>query len=244
MRRRDLLLGGFAALVGGSVVRAAGRGHHEVISFAPASTKAIQPRALLYLPAEYDEKKRKKWPLLVWLHGASGRGTNLDLVKRYGPPAVAERRGDFPFVVVSPQCPPGQLWSDAGAIVGLTDYVESAYRIDRKKVYLTGLSMGGGGTWFVASQYPKRYAAIVPMCGPTQPAQWAQGLREVKKIWCFHGERDELIPVERSKEMVKAIKKAGGKAKLTVLKGRPHDITSEYSDDRVYKWLLKQKRKV
>lgn len=247
--RRDFLRSALAA-AGASAIAGARelkkieqgpRGRHAIVPVAAAS-KTLQPNALVYLPAKYDSSRRKKWPLLVWLHGASGRGSNLDIVKRYGPPRVAEATGDFPFVVVSPQCTPGQLWSDAAAIVALTDQIERSFRIDRKKIYLTGLSMGGGGAWFVASKFPDRYAAVAPMCGPTQPKDWAPGLRNVK-IWCFHGEKDELIPVDRSRDMVDAIRRLGGKPKLTILKGQPHDITREYEDDRLYKWMLKQKRK-
>ena len=179
-------------------------------------------------------------PLLVWLHGASLRGTDVQMVKRYGPPAVALRRGDFPFVILSPQCPPGQLWTDAGALMRLVDEVIIAHRVDQKRVYLTGLSMGGGGAWFLGSKYPNRFGAVVPMCGPTQPAQWAKGLQKMP-IWCFHGENDDVVPLKRSTDMVKALKKVGNKPKFTIVKGKGHDITSLYYDDDIYKWILSKK---
>src|SRR5262245_12021002 len=113
---------------------------------------ALQPESLVFLPPEHG--KRKKLPLLLWLHGASLRGSDVSMLMRYGPPAVAEKRGEFPFVVLSPQCPPGKLWTeDNGALIQLVDEAMAMYETDPKHVCLTGLSMGGGGAWWMGSQY-------------------------------------------------------------------------------------------
>jgi predicted peptidase len=231
MLRRTFLFGSVSAAVSRGNVKGETIVHRSEIRSA-----ALQPESLLYLPPDF----KKGMPLLVWLHGASLRGANPQMVKRYGPPAVAERRGDFPFVILSPQCPAGQLWTDANALIRLVDEVMLEQRIDPKRVYLTGLSMGGGGAWFLGSQHANRFGAIVPMCGPTQPALWAPGLKKMP-VWCFHGEKDDVVPLKRSKDMVKALKKEGNKVKFTIVKGKGHDITALYNDDGIYKWMLSKK---
>jgi len=126
--------------------------------------------------------------------------------------------------------------------MALTDEVIANYRIDPKHVYVTGMSMGGGGTWLMGAKYPDRFGAILPMCGITYPAQWAPPLQRMP-IWVFHGDRDRVIPIRRSIEMVRALKAVGNKPKFTVLKGKGHDITSLYYDDQLYHWLLSNKIK-
>jgi predicted peptidase len=100
--------------------------------------------------------------------------------------------------------------------------------------------MGGGGAWFLASRFSGRFGAVVPMCGPTQPDLWADGLRRMP-VWCFHGEKDSVVPLQRSKDMVRALKKVGNKPKFTIVKGKGHDITGLYNDDKIYKWMLSKK---
>lgn len=231
MLRRTFLFGSVSA----AVAQANAKGE-SIVHRSGIRSAALQPESLIYLPADF----KKNMPLLVWLHGASLRGSDVQMVKRYGPPAVGERRGDFPFVVLSPQCPAGQLWTDANALIKLVDEIMIEHRIDPKRVYLTGLSMGGGGAWFLGSQHNTRFGSVVPMCGPTQPAQWAPGLRKMP-VWCFHGEKDDVIPLKRSKDMVKALKQVGNKVKFTIVKGKGHDITGLYNDDDIYKWMLSKK---
>ena len=232
MLRRTFILGSVSA----AVSQAKSAAGEMIVHRCGIRSAAMQPESLVYLPPDV----KKGMPLLVWLHGASLRGTDVQMVKRYGPPAVAQRREDFPFVILSPQCPPGQSWTDSEALMRLVDEVMIEHRIDPQRVYLTGLSMGGGGAWFLASRHPNRFGAVVPMCGPTQPALWASGLKKTP-IWCFHGEKDDVVPLKRSKDMVKALKKIGNKPKFTIVKGKGHDITSLYYDDDIYKWLLSKK---
>ena len=230
MLRRTFLFGSVSAAL------RADTGRHEVHTSAIQSA-ALQPHSLVYLPPDHEAGV---WPLLVFLHGGSGRGSDVNMVKRYGPPAVAERRGTFPFVVLSPQCPPGQTWTDADALMQLTDEVIVKYSLNPKHVYVTGMSMGGGGTWLLGARYPNRFGAILPMCGITYPAQWAPPLHKMP-VWVFHGDRDKVIPIRRSIEMVKALKQVGNHARFTILKGKGHDITSLYYDDELYHWLLSKK---
>lgn len=184
----------------------------------------------------------RKYPLILFLHGAGERGTNLELVKKHGPPKIVEKKRDFPFVVVSPQCPRRQWWS-SDVLAALLDEMIKKYRVDADRVYLTGLSMGGFGTWALAAKMPDRFAAIVPICGGGDPAQAAK-LKDLP-IRVFHGARDRVVNPSRSRQMVEAIKAAGGKeVELTVYPNAGHDSwTKTYDDPELYKWLLKQKRK-
>lgn len=196
----------------------------------------------LFLPENYS--KDKKFPLMLFLHGAGERGdNNLPLVKVHGPPKLVEStRKDFPFIVVSPQCPKGSWWNTEH-LFKLLDEVEAKYSVAKDQVYVTGLSMGGYGTWKLIAEQPKRFAAAIPICGGGDP-KTADQLVDLP-IWVFHGDKDGAVKLEQSEKMVHAIKEAGGKlVKLTVYPGVGHDSWTEtYNNQEVYDWLLKQKRK-
>ncbi len=192
----------------------------------------------LFVPANYASLESV--PLMVFLHGAGERGDDLQVVKQWGPPKIVQQKPDFPFVVVSPQCPKGERW-DVELIAQLTDHVAGTLKIDKQRMYITGLSMGGFGTWGLLAKYPKLYAAAAPICGGGEPAQ-AEKMKRVP-IWCFHGDKDGTVPLSRSKEMVDAVNSAGGNAKLTVYPGVGHNSWSEtYANPELYKWLLAHKR--
>ena len=195
-------------------------------------------RYWLFLPADYE--KNGSWPLMIFLHGAGERGDDLDLVKKWGPPKKVAEDTNFPFVLVSPQCPRGVYWN-TDEIMHLTDHVAGTLKIDKSRMVITGLSMGGFGTWSIIAKYPKLFAAAVPVCGGGEP----KAAREIGNIpiWAFHGDKDSVVPVERSQEMVDAVKKAGGNAKLTIYPGVSHNSWSAtYANQDVYKWLLAHKR--
>jgi len=237
MLRRTFFFGALAAGALRATKSAAGE---HIIHKSAISGPGLQSESLIYVPPGHDPEK-KKARLLLWLHGASLRGKDVQRLRRYGPPRIAERRGDFPFVLLSPQCPPGKMWTaDSASLMALVDEVIPAYGVDPARVYLTGLSMGGSGAWFLGSQYPHRFGAVVPLCGPTQPLYWADGLRDMP-IWCFHGDRDRVVPLRRSREMVQALKKIGNHPRFTILRGKGHNIESVYDDDDVYRWMLSKK---
>ncbi len=208
--------------------------------FKTQISRQASSRYQLSLPAGYRESKQK-WPLIFFLHGGSGRGDDLNLVGRYGPPAIAAKRRDFPFVVLSPQCPRGEIWSDTDLLVSLLDDVIAHYRIDPDRVYLTGMSMGGRGTWYLAYKHPERFAAIVPINAYSPITDWAQGLKDMP-IWVFHGDKDTVVPVSDSEDMVKALRAAGNDPKFTILPGRGHDIADVYERPDLYEWLLQHQR--
>lgn len=194
---------------------------------------------LLYLPKEYEQGE-KKWPLMLFLHGAGERGNDLKMVKRHGPLKEVEKGKEFPFIIAAPQCPKDRVWSSE-TLITLLDELCEKYSVDEKRVYLTGLSMGGFGTWYLACDYPERFAAIVPICGGGLSFR-AHRLREIP-AWAFHGEKDPVVPAAMSRQMVDAVNAAGGTARLRVYPEAGHDSwTQTYANPELYEWLLRQKK--
>jgi predicted peptidase len=207
-------------------------------SFEKPVTIIVKLKYLLYLPPKY-EKSDEKFPLVVFLHGAGETGDDLSKVKKHGPPKLVEKK-DFPFILVSPQAP--RLGWNPEALNGLVEDIMANYRVDPDRVYLTGLSMGGYGTWALASSYPGKFAAAVPICGGGNQVM-ASKLKNLP-LWVFHGAKDTVVRPSESKTMVDAVKKAGGNVKYTLYPEEDHDSwTKTYNDPEMWKWLLSQKRK-
>lgn len=193
---------------------------------------------LLFLPQDYD--KKASWPLMLFLHGAGERGDNIDLVKVHGPPKIVEAEKDFPFVLVSPQCKSKRWWQPT-ELTALLDEIVENYKVDQDRIYVTGLSMGGFGTWSLAAYTPDRFAAIVPICGGGEPYRTKRYPH--LPVWVFHGAKDTVVPPERSQEMVDAIEKHDGNVKLTIYPEAGHNAWTEtYDNPDLYEWLLQQKR--
>lgn len=179
------------------------------------------------------------WPLLLFLHGSEERGRELDRVLRHGPPRLLAEGRRFPFVVVAPQCPCGRSWS-AAKLEMLLDQVEATWPIDTRRIWATGLSMGGYGAWALALRCPGRLAALAPICGGGDVRQ-AHVLRALS-IWAFHGALDDSVPPRESRKMVEAVNRAGGKARLTVYPAMGHDCwTHTYARPGLWKWLTAQR---
>ena len=196
----------------------------------------------LFLPKNYGDETRT-WPLLLYLHGASSRGDDIQSVLASGLPAIASSRDDFPFVLVCPQCPADTWWSDqiAGLDILLKD-IADRYRIDQKRVLLTGSSMGGFGVWHMGAVFPDRFAGLVPLCGG---GAWFYGFPERARsiantpVWAFHGSEDPIIPVRESAALVKQVQDAGGNAQLEIIEGGGHDIWRQvYQRSDVFQWML------
>jgi len=207
--------------------------------FEKEITVQVKLDYLLYLPNGY-EKEGKSWPLVLFLHGAGESGQDLNKVKVHGPPKLVAAGKEFPFIVVSPQSP-GRGW-DAQTLNALLDDVMANYRVDKDRIYVTGLSMGGFGTWALAAAYPERFAALVPICGGGNTAD-AKKLVHIP-IWVFHGAKDNVVPPSRSESIVKALKEAGAKnLKFTLYPNANHDSWTEtYNNPEMWDWLLQQKR--
>lgn len=190
---------------------------------------------LLYLPEDY-ERSSKKWPLVLFLHGSGERGSDIELVKRNGPPKLVEEGKKFPFILVSPQCPERTIW-DNKMLISFLDEIESKYNVDKNQEYLTGLSMGGHATWSLAIQYPERFAAILPVCARGYP-QDVYVLKEVP-VWVFHGQKDDIVPINDGLKMVDALEREGSSVKFTIYPEAGHDAWTEtYNNPEIYKWLL------
>lgn len=194
---------------------------------------------LLSLPAGYENDDRR-WPLMLFLHGAGESGESLAKVKANGPPKlIAGNERAFPCIVVSPQSP-GRGWNP-DYLAALLDDICATYRVDPERIYLTGLSMGGYGSWMLAAAQPNRFAAIVPICGGGNPAD-ADTLKGIP-IWVFHGAEDKTVKLENSTKMVDALKAVGSDVKFTVYPGVGHDSWTEtYANPELYDWLFAQKR--
>lgn len=196
---------------------------------------------LLFLPKGYDASdKTKQWPLMLFLHGSGERGENLELVKMHGPPKIVEAKPDFEFIVVSPQCPKESRWQ-ADELLQLIDQVSKAHAVDPNRLYVTGLSMGGSGTWQLAAAQPQRFAAIAPICGRAD-LDSAPQIKHLP-IWVFHGAKDSATSVEHNKAIVAALKAAGGEPKFTLYPDAGHDSWTEtYNNPEFYAWLLTQRK--
>ena len=204
-------------------------------------TKNGEYRYLLFLPEGYG-KEKKLWPTILFLHGAGERGNDLEKVKLHGPPKIVETQKDFPFIVISPQCPKDDWWTDRPEIwMGLLDDVCKKYDVDKNRIYLTGLSMGGFGTWALAMDQPNQFAALAPICGRGDPKKAA--LIAHVPTWVFHGAKDTTVPLAGSQEMVDALKAAGGDPKFTIYPDAGHDSwTATYDNPEFWSWLLAQRR--
>ncbi len=204
--------------------------------------KELNLNYLLYLPKSYEQKD--SWPLILFLHGSGERGQDLEIVKRTGLPAKIEDDEDFPFIVVSPQCPQPFNWSNLfDELFFLLQELKTNYKIDSTKIYLTGLSMGGYGTWELAMKYPEEFAAIVPICGWTDNIE---NLHLVKRlpIWTFHGAKDDVVPISAAETIVEELKKLGNNVKFTVYPEAGHDSWTEtYGNTELYRWLLQQSKR-
>jgi poly(3-hydroxybutyrate) depolymerase len=213
----------------------------------PAALSETETQTLsywLFLPSGYEAKTEKKYPLMLFLHGAGERGDDIEKVKIHGPPkllADPDKVKDWQFITASPQCPDDYGWSPLQLAL-LLDDLEKKYEIDKDRIYVTGLSMGGYGTWGLLYQFPDRFAAAVPICGGFDPAG-ADRFTNIP-LWVFHGARDRAVPFAMSTDVVEGIKYHGGKnVRFTGYPDLEHDSwTITYENPDVYRWLLEHNR--
>ena len=206
-------------------------------------TQSLNQEFLLFTPKGNSEKDKS--PLIVFLHGKGERGDNIQDVKKHGPPKIVEKQKDFQFMVVSPQCSKdkhGKGRWNIKDVAHLLDYVKKTYHVGEDRVYLTGLSMGGFGTWKVAAEMAEEFAAIAPICGGGDP-QNATNYGKLP-IWVFHGDADTRVKIESSQKMVDAVKAARGNVKFTIYPGVAHNSWSQtYANPELYQWFLTHTKK-
>lgn len=197
---------------------------------------------LLYKPAQYDDDKNHRWPVIISLHGSGECGNVPKMASMALPAHVASRPTKFPFIVVAVNAP--SMWyrgHNGAAVFEILDQVQAQLRTDPDRVYLTGYSMGGFGTWELAIARPDVFAAIVPVCGKGLPPA-AANIASLP-TWAFHGAKDANVPVSGSRQMIEAMKAAGGHPRYTEYPSMGHEIwDGVYGSMSVYKWLLEQRR--
>ena len=216
-------------------------------SFEGVVSKKVAYKYLQFLPEGYDSDTSKEWPLILFLHGAGERGSDLQKVKVHGPPKMVESRPDFPFVVVSPQCPENVVW-DPDGLLAMLDEVTHRLRIDEKRVYLTGLSMGGFGTWNLVGKAPGRFAAAAPICGGGNTRDFllpkSREALQTLPIWVFHGGQDDVVELEESQRLVNFFQnRLKSDVQLTIYPDAGHDSWTEtYNNPKLYEWFLSHSR--
>lgn len=217
--------------------------------FRKQITRTAELDYLLSLPEGY-KKTGEAWPLMLFLHGAGERGTNLQDVAVHGPPKLIKAGAKLPFIIASPQCPDGLTWRDE-ELLALLDDLTARLNVDTNRIYLTGLSMGGYGSWSLGTKFPERFAAIAPICGGGEWIPILLASKEKKAalksmgVWAFHGAKDRGVPLEESERMTNALVRVGCKdVKLTVYPDAGHDSwTQAYKEPEIWNWFLAHRRK-
>jgi predicted peptidase len=219
-----------------------------------AATRFLNPEYVVATPAA--GKATDKTPLVIFLHGAGERGTDLTQLKSAPPIRHFNQQAEQPFLIVVPQCAPdksGQKdeWRTEDLEILFKQLVKEQ-PFDKTRVYLIGYSMGGFGTWLWGSTHPERFAGLAPHAGglgfggprAVSPdlTEWAKRLAPLP-VWIFHGDRDDVVPSERSERMHSLLKSAGAKqVKLTLLAGKGHGIGDNLRTPELYAWLLRYRR--
>lgn len=199
---------------------------------------------LLWLPPGL-ERGDTEWPLLLWLHGRSLRGNDLNRLKRYGPPALLARGGSLPFVVVAPQLPPDGRWADLDPVAAIVDEIVARYPIDRDRIYLMGFSMGGGGAYRMAFTHGSRFAAMIALAGHTPPPT-EENVAAVASLpfLAIHGERDVRVPLPPAERMANALATSGAPLfEFRMAPGMNHSRLERLTrDEDLFRWLLSHRR--
>jgi predicted peptidase len=203
--------------------------------------RAIRLPYLLFTPSDYDAESERRWPVILYLHGGSLRGDDVERLRTLGLPKRLQNEPAFPFIVAAPVCPEGEIWTDTEALSRLLDHVTRDSRVDTKRIYVIGHSMGGRGALYAAYKDPERFAAVVAMSPVSPITAWAKQLRNVP-LWLIHGEKDTAVPIKDSDELSAAIEKAGGKLRYTRLPDRDHFILDIFDKNEVFDWLLQHSR--
>ena len=238
----------------------------SIPSHLPDRLRAISNRYgydyLVSQPENVTGEPGRRWPLILFLHGAAERGSEVAGVARQGLPRLLSadsglssaeievgRKVATQFVVIAPQCAHYEVWNE-DEVLRLIDDVTPQYNIDPARVYLTGLSMGGFGVWLIGLRHPQRFAAIVPVCGGgriadinTATKKELDALRSLG-VWAFHGARDRVVPLEESTRMIEALREAQvADVKFTIYPECEHDSWSaSYANADLYTWLLQHRR--
>lgn len=203
---------------------------------------------ITYTPKEYKGDQTKKWPLIIYLHGGSSRGTDTLKLYSNGIPDQIWRGREFPFVIITPQCPINQRWSTDNWFENFYKEITTKYRIDTNKIYLTGVSLGGSGTWYLAMKHHEKFAAIAPMSGFTRHMDYI--MKNTDKlidvpIWAFHGRKDKVVEFEDTEWIVNKLKGENKDLKFTVEPDVGHWMDwMVYKEQELYDWFLRYDKRL
>ena len=204
--------------------------------------KVIQEEVALNYILDIPEDTKAPYPLILFLHGAGERGTDLEKVKLHSPFTYRDLFQEK-VAILAPQCPNGQYW-DTQAVFELLNEIIQNYPIDKNRIYLTGLSMGGWGSWKLADEHPELFAAIAPVCGPLHRPALSRACDQLnqKPIWIFHGALDDIVPLDDSTKMYQKLKSCNNQVQYTIFEADNHNSwDSTYSNPEFYAWLFQQK---
>jgi predicted peptidase len=204
---------------------------------------------LIFKPRGYDADKTQKWPLVIFLHGSGERGTDIEIVKKNGPPKIIAQHAASPFILVSPQLetgPDGSRW-DTAKLDQLLASLRKNYRVDSSRIYLTGLSLGGYATWAWALRHPEKFAAIVPVAGLSEDKELDPCVLKDMPVWAFHGDQDDVVDPTAGFAIVKKVDACRGsvRPKMTIYPQTTHGSWEPaYDDPAMWRWLLEQRRTI
>ena len=215
--------------------------------FKTTVTEEISLNYLLDLPEDYEENSDKKFPLLLFLHGMGERGNDLSMLYTNGIPKLIAEGTKFPFITVMPQCPETSFWTEESkSLKKLIDDLIENYNVDKNRIYITGLSMGGYGTYEMLARYPDLFAAAIPICGGIGSMHTPMNLLLLKDIplWIFHGKIDDVVPVKESEDIYKALTSIDAEdLHITIYPDLKHDSwTRTYDNHEVYDFLLRHSK--
>jgi len=203
---------------------------------------------LLYLPGAYGQDPQQQWPLVLFLHGSGERGGDPGMVAVNGLPKLLTTTLDFPAIVLSPQAPEEAVWwgEQLDMVHAVLDHIQAGYHVDAKRIYLTGLSMGGFGAWAMAVRYPQHFAALVPIAGGWDSERdiVPRNICVIKDLptWVFHGQEDDIVLPKKSEMMVAALQQCGSPVRFTLYPDANHRESFEraYAEPELYVWLFEQ----
>ncbi len=210
--------------------------------------KKVDYQYLSYLPEDYNKDTLKVWPVIIYLHGGSDRGSDLNKLYSQGIPDQIYRGREFPFVIFSPQCPEHIRWSTDIWFENFFNEIKTKYRIDTNRIYLTGMSLGGSGTWYFATKYPTIFAAIAPMSGFTSNMDFIDD--NIDKlatipIWAFHGKSDNIVPFGETERIIKKLEGKNIDLRFTAEPDIGHWIHwLVYPNQELYDWFLKYDKRM
>ena len=210
--------------------------------------KDVHYHYLSYTPKDYSSDKSKTWPLIIYLHGGSDRGTDLNKLYSNGIPDQIYSGREFPFIIIAPQCPEHIRFSTENWFENFFKEIIVKYRIDTNRVYLTGVSLGGSGTWYIAAKYSDKFAAIAPMSGFTSHLDFIDNnidkLIDIP-IWAFHGKIDNVVPFEETERIIKKLDGKNKALKFTIEAQVGHWINwLIYPNQELYDWFLRHDKRL